>query len=68
MVTAFRDSIKETGDMAGQHELVAEDLNSQVVTRIHELVKEMKEERKKVTKQLQHFADVAFCRCSILQM
>jgi len=50
-VAAFRESVKETGDMAGQHELISEDLNAHVVTKIHELMKEIKEERKKVRHQ-----------------
>uniref|UniRef100_A0A6A7FWD8 Formin-binding protein 1-like isoform X4 n=3 Tax=Hirondellea gigas TaxID=1518452 RepID=A0A6A7FWD8_9CRUS len=47
VLVAFRDCIKETGDMAGQHELIAEDLNTQIAIRIHDLIKELKEERKK---------------------
>ncbi|XP_018007984.1 formin-binding protein 1-like isoform X1 [Hyalella azteca] len=47
VLVAFRDSIKETGDMAGQHELIAEDLNQHIVSRVHDLIKELKEERKK---------------------
>ncbi|KAF2362739.1 SH3 domain [Trinorchestia longiramus] len=47
VLVAFRDSIKETGDMAGQHELIAEDLNQKIVTKLHDLIKELKEERKK---------------------
>jgi hypothetical protein len=60
VLVAFRDSIKETGDMAGQHELIAEDLNQHIVSRVHDLIKELKEERKKVQNLSWHY--LKYCR------
>ncbi|XP_076068934.1 formin-binding protein 1-like Cip4 isoform X12 [Oratosquilla oratoria] len=44
---AFKDMVNETADMAGQHEVVYENLTSIVQTGIANLIKELKEERKK---------------------
>ena len=48
VMIAFMDLVKETGDMAGQHEVIAEDLYSGVVHSVSDLVKELKEKRKQV--------------------
>jgi hypothetical protein len=45
---AFRDVLTEVNDQAGQHEVVAENLTSAVTKEIVALVKDLKEERKKV--------------------
>lgn len=45
---AFRDVLAEVNDQAGQHEVVAENLTSAVSKEIVALVKDLKEERKKV--------------------
>lgn len=47
-VKAFRDAVSETADLAGQHEVISETLTSVVLTEIGNLVKEFKEDRKKV--------------------
>lgn len=45
---AFRDVLTEVNDQAGQHEVVSENLTSAVTKEIASLVKDLKEERKKV--------------------
>ncbi|KAK8399942.1 hypothetical protein O3P69_002972 [Scylla paramamosain] len=50
-VKAFRDAVSETADLAGQHEVISENLTTVVLAEIASLIKEMKEDRKK------HLAD-----------
>lgn len=38
--------MKEVNDLAGQHEVIAEELQSKVITELTALVKDLKEERK----------------------
>ena len=40
--------LNEINDLAGQHELIAENLSAQVIRGIFAFLKELKEERKKV--------------------
>jgi hypothetical protein len=40
--------MKEVGDLAGQHEVIAENLQSNVIREVSIFVKDFKEERKKV--------------------
>lgn len=47
---AFKAMLCEVNDLAGQHEVIAENLQSDVIGKIICLVKEIKEERKKVNK------------------
>ncbi|CAG0887195.1 unnamed protein product [Darwinula stevensoni] len=44
---AFRGVLGEVGDLAGQHEVIAENLSSSVAQNVASLVKSFKEERKK---------------------
>ena len=44
----FMKVLSELKDKAGQHELIAEDLQSSIIKEISQLVKTLKEERKKV--------------------
>ncbi|CAH1994300.1 unnamed protein product [Acanthoscelides obtectus] len=44
---AFKALMNEVNDLAGQHELVAEDLQANVIKELTALVKDLKEERKK---------------------
>ncbi|XP_018900690.1 formin-binding protein 1-like isoform X3 [Bemisia tabaci] len=44
---AFKTVMGEITDLAGQHELIAENLQTDVIREIHMLVKDFKEERKK---------------------
>ncbi|XP_022252755.1 formin-binding protein 1 homolog isoform X2 [Limulus polyphemus] len=44
---AFLHMLNEVGDMAGQHELIAENMTTQIVKEINNLVKEFKDERKR---------------------
>lgn len=46
---AFRQLLQELGDFAGQREVVAENLQSNVVREVHLLAKELREERKVLT-------------------
>lgn len=43
---AFKSLMNEINDLAGQHELVAEDLQAIVIKELTALVKDLKEERK----------------------
>lgn len=45
---AFKKVMGEVTDLAGQHEVIAENLQSDVIKEITFLVKDFKEERKKV--------------------
>ncbi|XP_076346756.1 formin-binding protein 1 homolog isoform X14 [Tachypleus tridentatus] len=44
---AFLHMLNEVSDMAGQHELIAENMTTQIVKEINNLVKEFKDERKR---------------------
>ncbi|XP_068236405.1 formin-binding protein 1 isoform X4 [Palaemon carinicauda] len=46
-VRSFRDTVNETADMAGQHEIISETLTAVVLNEISTLVKELKDDRKK---------------------
>ncbi len=46
----------EVTDLAGQHEVIAENLTSDVIKEITCLVKDFKDERKKVSKLCTHLA------------
>ena len=43
---AFKVLMNEINDLAGQHEVVAEDLQSNVIKELTALVKDLREERK----------------------
>lgn len=45
---AFKAMLCEVNDLAGQHEVIGENLQSDVIREINYLVKDIKEERKKV--------------------
>lgn len=45
---AFKAMLCEVNDLAGQHEVIAENLRSDVIKEINCLVKDIKDERKKV--------------------
>lgn len=44
---AFTQALREVSDMAGQHEIIAENLSSQIVKEISTISKELREERKR---------------------
>ena len=46
---AFFGILKETDDIAGQHEVISEELQSKVYKELQNLHNEAKQERKKVT-------------------
>ena len=48
-VLGFQTMIKELYDMAGQHETIAENLNTSVVKDLQSFMAELKQERKKVS-------------------
>lgn len=54
---AFKKVMGEVTDLAGQHEVIAENLQSDVIREITCLVKDFKEERKKVSGRML-FTDV----------
>lgn len=43
---AFKDVLKEIGDLAGQREIVSENLQAHVLTKISLLSKELRDDRK----------------------
>lgn len=45
---AFKAVMQEMNDLAGQHEVIAENLQADVIREVTILVKDMKEDRKKV--------------------
>ena len=45
---AYKNLLNELGDQAGQHELIAENLSTSVVLELASLVKQLKEDRRKV--------------------
>ena len=48
---AYRNLLNELGDQAGQHEVIAENLSTQVVHELSALVKQLKDDRRKVRKE-----------------
>ena len=48
---AYKNLLNELGDQAGQHEMIAENLSTSVVLELSKLVKELKDDRRKVRKQ-----------------
>jgi hypothetical protein len=46
---AFKTMMNEVGDLAGQHELIAEDMTSTVLLELQLLTRNLKDDRKKVT-------------------
>ena len=46
---AYKNLLNELGDQAGQHELIAENLSTSVVLELASLVKQLKEDRRKVS-------------------
>ena len=53
---SFRDVLNEVNDQAGQHEVVAENLTSAVTKEIVALVKDFKEDRKRVGRLVHRLA------------
>ena len=53
---AFTDMVKEIHDLAGQHEVIAENLQSVVSKDLQTLISELKQERKKVSSSCMHTA------------
>ena len=45
---AYKNLLNELGDQAGQHELIAENLSTSVVLELASLVKQLKDDRRKV--------------------
>lgn len=55
---AFTGVVKETDDLAGQHELIAETVTENVYKELHSLHTELKVERRKVR---QGFSVLLYC-------
>ena len=49
---AYKNLLTELGDQAGQHELVAENLSTQVAVELNALVKNLKDDRRKVRRKI----------------
>jgi hypothetical protein len=45
---AYKNLLNELGDQAGQHELIAENLSTSVILELASLVKQLKDDRRKV--------------------
>ncbi len=45
---AYKNLLNELGDQAGQHEMIAENLSTSVVQELSTLVKQLKDDRRKV--------------------
>ena len=58
---AYRALLDELGDQAGQHEVVAENLSSQVAQELAQLVRQLKEDRRKVRREHFAFKTVLYC-------
>lgn len=57
----------EVNDLAGQHEVIAENLQSDVITKVTYLVEDIKEERKKVHKnEFSFIIIIYYCKHSNL--
>ena len=48
---AYKNLLNELGDQAGQHEMIAENLSTTVVQELSSLVKQLKDDRRKVKKK-----------------
>ena len=48
---AYKNLLNELGDQAGQHEMIAENLSTSVVQELSTLVKQLKDDRRKVRRQ-----------------
>lgn len=49
---AFLSTLNETNDYAGQHEVISENMTSQITMELARYVQELKQERKSVSKHL----------------
>ena len=49
---AYKNLLNELGDQAGQHEMIAENLSTSVVSELTNLVKQLKDDRRKVRAKL----------------
>lgn len=64
---AFKALMNEINDLAGQHEVVAEDLQSVVIKEVTALVKDLREERKKQLQEGQRLSQTLFNQIENLQ-
>lgn len=46
--------LNELKDIAGQHELVAENIEERILIRLNQMIKSLKEERRKVNTQIDY--------------
>ena len=64
---AYKNLLNELGDQAGQHEVIAENLSTQVVHELNTLVKQLKDDRRKVrdqksnARQIRRMVHTYFC-------
>lgn len=54
-IKCFVKMLNELKDIAGQHELVAENIEERITLRLNQLIKSLKEERRKVNKFKSYF-------------
>jgi hypothetical protein len=60
--------MKEVCDLAGQHEVIAENLQSNVIREVTVFIKDFKEERKKVCNlQIFSFSSITICNIQFTQ-
>ncbi|XP_060527343.1 formin-binding protein 1-like isoform X2 [Cylas formicarius] len=65
--TAFKDLMQEINDLAGQHEVVAENLQEKVIKELTHLVKDLREERKKQLQEGQRLSQTLQAQIENLQ-
>ncbi|XP_045460444.1 formin-binding protein 1-like isoform X2 [Harmonia axyridis] len=64
---AFKILTDEVNDLAGQHEVIAEDLQSKVIKELNALVKDLREERKKQLQEGQRLTQILQTQLDTLQ-
>lgn len=64
---AFKMLTEEVNDLAGQHEVIAEDLQSKVIKELNALVKDLREERKKQLQEGQRLTQILQAQLDTLQ-
>ncbi|KAL3280027.1 hypothetical protein HHI36_017534, partial [Cryptolaemus montrouzieri] len=64
---AFKILTDEVNDLAGQHEVIAEDLQSKVIKELNALVKDLREERKKQLQEGHRLTQILQAQLDTLQ-
>ena len=54
----YKNLLNELGDQAGQHEMIAENLSTSVAQELLSLIKQLKDDRRKVRQKRQHLSSI----------